>query len=184
MQTPIVEVKEREESGNEFPALSGAVIIHADQTVSEITKVYTFLSSQKKEELRKLGRVWGCRTAGNTSEQIYRAFLFLKECYHKRLDIREIMESSIHCPSFEDCLEAQDLSCASWKPPPNLSVFRNALMAAGNKGGEHGRPIVKDKKAREHQNEENPCGPNFSISDFWQANLVNEGRRKDENRSF
>ena len=166
MQQPTVQVKEREESGHEFPALSGGVVVHADQNVSEITKVYTFLSSQKKDELRKLGRVWGCRTARNKSELIYRAFLFLKECYHKRLDIREIMESNIHCPSFEGFLEAQELSCESWKPLPNLSVMRNALMAAGDKVGEHGRPMVEGKKAGEHHNEEKPCAPNFSISEF------------------
>lgn len=166
VQNLSVEVSERQASLNAFPALSGAVILHEDDNVSEMTKVYTFLSSQKKGELRKLGRVWGCRMAGNKSELIFRAFLFLSECHQKRLDIRQVMASNIHCSSFEEYIKAQELSCSGWKPPPHLSVMRNALVAAGDRVGENGRPMVEEREPNEQQIEERPSAPNFTISEF------------------
>ena len=45
-------------------------------------------------------------------------------------------------------------------------------MAAGDKVGEHGRPMVEDSKAGGQQNEEKLCAPNVSSSEFTMQNVL------------
>lgn len=102
-------------------APSGAVVDPPEGEVDEMVKVYTFLSSLRKDVLRKMGRVWGRRSTGNKSELIYRNFLFLKECKDNGREVARKMSTNIQCPDFEAFLKGQDTMGSAWKnPPPSM----------------------------------------------------------------
>ena len=72
---------------------------------SRKSKVYNFVIYvllHIKGRIEEAGACLGLSESGQYVGADLWRFLFLKECYHKRFYIREIMESKIHCPSFED----------------------------------------------------------------------------------
>lgn len=61
-------------------------------------------------------------------------------------------------------------SLSSWKRPPHLPVMRNALVAAGDKVGDNGRPVGEEVEHKQQKNRDRPSAPNVTISEF--ASLI------------
>lgn len=163
-----------ERCGAELPAVGQSQPMSSPLTApspagaeESLQKVYTFLASQKKDVLRKVGRVWGLRSSGNKQDLIYRAFWFLKDCQSRNLNIFGKLAANIHCPSFDNFEKENSRSGMDWKEPPGDDVIREALKKAGDKL--ESRDAIKQRVEREegcNEVADVPSTPNFTLSEF------------------
>lgn len=62
--------------------------------MDRLTKVFNFLSGRRKDDLRKMRRSWGLRSAGNKKDLIFRVLLFLKNCDDRHLGVSSEMSTN------------------------------------------------------------------------------------------
>jgi len=99
----------------------------------ELTKVYCYFQSLRKNALRKICRRFGRRISGKRPELIYRRFLFIKGLRDNGKDIKKRLGGGDEFQGYMEFLIAQERNCMDFTEPPPIGIMLYALKCARNR---------------------------------------------------